>query len=981
MKRSFDDNDEEYSSEDESSFFFKPVQKKLKLSVTKKTNHNFNENEYKLPFDRSIISKFENFITKFDLSKNKLSSIMNVEDNIIEIEEIQNKHDNIPRADGFTFKDPNFLSKNLPERYNKEWLKNLTDRQHNLQKDPSYHFLSLLAGKINTDITTVINTNDLDEILDYNKRLLRDLEKERNRLIVSTKDKKDQITYLEEILEKDKIEFEDFHSTFIKYSNILNEGNGFIETGKNKDITKQLYGQGILYLLKIEEEFSPCQIIYKVFSDKSVSSTKRPERTSQNFLTEMLKIQNNTQKIGKEIFKTKKIYEYNGKEDEGKDKNQHEFFHYLLLLIYKYYFSQNYNFDDIYLPPKVMVQQRFKYLINYNKDLLNDDEENILKLDEKLKEPLNDKDKDIFLSKHRELENKYNFSIKTEETSFNSLVTGSVKLFDLISNNDDGYDKNYTIDFEPLENYYKFPWNQLYHTETINLNHFIRILCPQSDGNKIIIKKYNQFYKDQETIFKLIDYLASQGSLLFFKNKNEDIQNPNKLNTWEYLYEKLPHIYDLVNRYQKELSKDTENYPLIIFRSYFIHYYLNNIDYPIQKLSNIIKSGTFSALELDKKLDQFLSFYDFEITDTNYILLPFLVDQVTIRYMKEFYFISMNQYLYDIIKILYDDKIIQFSDEISKLIESHSDDYNLLKEKEDEFSISDDDSKLNASFYKIVNELSKKSSFNIIDKSFENFLKSLEEKNLNINKIKCENKGKKNCLNNILISTLPTKSLNINNKFNNESYPIINIHLYFYLYVEFLKEKSNKINRLITKTKKGIYESKNIISNITQEKIDMTKIENNLKENYTHPLSWILDPVNSGVLRVKDSVSAAIADSLNELNKTDELSDLTLPVIILAPKNCGLTIQFCVLVSYIYQKQENRSNTQYYKNIQITGNFTDIAKQIFEIKNTYSFQKPPKYSFNYNKSFLGIIQYKNQNIKIYDPTIKNTIDLNIASFH
>lgn len=980
MKRSFND-DEEYSSEDESSFMFKPVQKKMKLSSTIKTNHNFNENEYKLPYDKpiSIISNYDILISKFDKSKIKLSKIMDVEDNIIEIEEIQKKHDEIPRADGFTFKDPDFLSKNLPERYNREWLKNLTDRQHNLQKDPSYHFLSLLAGKINTDITTVINTNDLDEILDYNKRLLRDLEKERNRLIVSTKDKKDQITYLEEILEKDKIDYEDFHSIFIRYSNILNEGNGLIETGKNKDIPKQLYGQGILYILKIEEEFSPCQIIYKVF--KSTSIAKRHERTSQVFLNEISKIQINTQKIGKEIFKTKNFYKYDGIKDLGKDRQHHEFIHYLFLLIFKYYFSQNYNFDDIYLPPKEMVQQRFKYLINYNKDLPNN-KENILNLGEKLKEPLNGKDKNTFLLKHKELLKKYNFSIQNEEDAFNALLTGSVKLFDLIFT--DNIVDNYIIYYDLLKIYYYFPWEQLYHTETINFKHFIRILCPQSEnGNKIIIGKppIDQFKDDQQLIFKLIDYLATEGSKLFFKNKKEDQQDFNVLNNWNYLYEKLPHIYDLVNR---QTSDKDEKYPLIIFQSYFVYYYLNNTDYPIQNLIDIIKGDKFNGLELDSKLEQFLSFYDFEATDTNYILLPFLVDKVTIKYMKEFYFITMNQYLYDIIKILYDDKIIQFSDEISKLIESHNNDYQINDEKGDEqeqHEISDDELKINASFYKIVNELSKKSTlFNIIDKSFENFLKSLEEKNLNQNKIKCVQKGKKNCDNNIIISKLPTKSLNINNQFNNESYPIINIHLYFYLYVEFLKEKSNKINRLITKTKKGIYESKNIISNITQEKIDMTKIENKLKENYTHPLSWILDPINSGVLRVKDSVSAAIADSLNELNKTNELSDLTLPVIILSPKNIGLTIQFCVLVSYVYQKQENRSNTQYYKNIQITGNFTDISKQIFEIKNTYTFKKPSN-TF-YDKSFLGIINYKNQNIKIYDHTIKkkSKTTLNIASF-
>ena len=60
----------------------------------------------------------------------------------------------------------------------------------------------------------------------------------------------------------------------------------------------------------------------------------------------------------------------------------------------------------------------------------------------------------------------------------------------------------------------------------------------------------------------------------------------------------------------------------------------------------------------------------------------------------------MNQYIYDIVKILSNDNIIQFPEDILKLIEINYNEY----KKEDEFELSDDETKINASFYKIVND-------------------------------------------------------------------------------------------------------------------------------------------------------------------------------------------------------------------------------------------------------------------------------------
>ena len=986
MKRPYQE-DEEYSSEDESSFLFKPVQKKIK--ITQKTNHiidgpisniatNFNDKSYKLPYDKpkTINLSFENLQTKFENSKLKLSSIMDIDDNIIEIETIKKSHESIPRADGFSFKDPNFL-KNLPERYNEEWLKNLTNRQHILNKDPSYQFLRLLSGKINTDVKIILNTSDLDDILDYNKRQLRELEKERKRLIVSVEGKHDQIKHLEEILEKDKIEFEDQHTNFIKYSNLLNDGNIFIETGKNKDIPEQFYGQGILYLLMIENDFSPIENLYKVFNLGNGT-----QRTSQTFFNEMEKIEKNTKRIGYDLFPNHKVYEYNEKNDDKKDRKLYEFHHYVLLLIFKYYIFQDYNFDGIYLPPKSMVDQRFKYLINRIDAIIIKDR---IDINKNLKEPLDKKkDKEQFKKKHNELLDKYEFINKYEENDFNEIINGNINLITLMFPENSKY---VIHNNERLKIMHEWNWNELYGTETINLKNFIELFCPQTNGNDNKPKEINVQLKEQNGIYLMIEYLWRKGAIKFiedrkkkFHQEDQDIFNNIEKDdndkpepktvvkfTFDFIRRNIPKLYDLINRIPIDKTNDSST----IVYSFFIYYYFKHIDYPlITFIDNFTKNFNFIKLNYRDSITDFISFYNFEPEKINYIIKPYLVDMLTIKFMKEFYFISMNQYIYDIVKILYNDNIIQFPEDIVKLIEIN---YNEFK-KADEFEISDDETKINASFYKIVNEsLKKESQFTIIDKSFENYLNSLLVKNIDLKKRNIENQGKEyNKDNNIAYS--PTQSLNINNKFND--YPVINVHLYYYLYVEYLKSKSNKINKSLKKTKKGITEAKKIISNIAQEKIDMSRIENTLKETYSHPLHWILDPVNSGVFRVIDPVSSAIADALCELKKIDTLKDLTLPVIILTPLEVGLTIQFCVLVSYIYQKQSNRSNQQYYKNLQITGNFNDIVKQVFEIKNHYSFRKPSSTS---NPSFLGTIKTTNKSYQIYDPQFKSK-QSNIASF-
>lgn len=955
--------------------------KKLKLNNNKssssysieeneslKTKENKKEEEiedYKINKNKKPLhNKLNDLYIKLEQSKMKLEKIFDVNDNLIEIEEIK-KSKNIPRADGIYYKNPELIRKRTEERYGKEWIKSITDKQHILEKNPSYRFLEMIAGKIETNVPSLIDNETLDSVIQYNNQLLKRLEKERDRTIVSSKIKQEQIEILEKELEKSKLEFNKIQFTIQNNIKILNIGNFLIDTGKNKSIPESLYDQGILYILKLEDDFNPISEILRIFFQKKSTQT---ERNYKEFQEKMTLIRENTKKISKELFNKENIIRNLDKE---KDKESFEFFHYSYLLLFKYYLNLN---DKT---PKLRLQKRFKYLINQI-DLNNNDFES---LNQKLNEDFNSiNDKQILEDKYEELLNKYKFN-DIESQNFNLIINGYPNLILLIDNdlklNNIKVEilQDNKLDESILKTIFNINWEFYYNNKLINLTNFIILLIPLFKYKKLIaINNINLL----NIIYVLFELALNGTNRDIDKNIIKNILtqilinrkiNDNDLNDKliSFIQKEKLFIYNIyIRNYSNPLQITEISFILL---SNFIYDFFLNWHNPIQFLMQ--KLVVLMKYDISEPIYNFFDYYNLE-SGKQIDFLSFIIDRQTIKLMKEFYFISLNEYFYDIIKIFFDNNIIEFNNDIENLIEKNT--FN-NKDLLEIFNIRNDNknnsNKIDASFYKLLNEYLTKIEIKILDKSFLTFLLSFTKENIEKNKLKIENKGYGKNKNELInLSNLPTESLNFENQYKGD-YPIINIHLYFYLYNEYLKKIKDKIKKSITKIENSINDSKNKISDISSEKVNRFKIEEEFKETYQNPANWILNPLNSGIIIVRNEISAAIQHSLSLIrNNCQNLKDLTLPIIILSYES-DLTIRFATLVSFIITQQRITTPTQYFKDLQIKNNQTNVQREIFYIKDSYSFQKSSSYN---NSQFLGTIHFNNKynaglykSFKIYLP--------------
>lgn len=946
-------------------------------SLKIKENKEEDEKEYKIDKNKKPLhNKLNDLYKKLEQSKTKLEKIFDVNDNLIEIEEIK-KSKNIPRADGIYYKNPELIRKRTEERYGKEWIKSITDKQHILEKNPSYRFLEMIAGKIETNVPSLIDNETLDSVIQYNNQLLKRLEKERDRTIVSSKIKQEQIEILEKELEKSKLEFNKIQFTIQNNIKILNIGNFLIDTGKNKSIPESLYDQGILYILKLEDDFNPISEILRIFFQKKSTQS---ERNYKEFQDKMKLIRENTKKISKELFNKENIIIDLDKE---KDKESFEFFHYSYLLLFKYYLNLNQK------SPKLRLQKRFKYLINQI-DLNNNDFES---LNQKLNEDFNSiNDKQILEDKYEDLLNKYKFN-DIESQNFNLIINGYPNLILLIDNELklNEFDQN-----EKLKTIFNINWEFYDNNPLINLTNFVILFIPLFKNKKLIKinelditinketkeeKKINKVDQIHDVLINLAyggaktdkdKYIIKNILTPIIIDRNSNDANNNKILLY-FIETERQFIYNIFMRNYSDKIIEIS----YILLSNFIFDFFMNYPNPIQMLTiklynkmNIMNQSIQYFIE--DPIYNFFNYYNLESGKTiDY--LSFIIDRQTIKLMKEFYFISLNEYFYDIIKIFFDNHIIEFNNDIENLIEKNT--FN-NKDLLEIFNIkstnnNNNSNKIDASFYKLLNEYLTKIDIKILDKSFISFLLSFTKENIEKNKLKIENKGygkNKNELNNL--SILPTESLNFENQYKGD-YPIINIHLYFYLYNEYLKKIKDRIKKSITKIENSINDSKNKISDISSEKVNRFKIEEEFKETYQNPAQWILNPLNSGIIIVRNEISAAIQHSLSIIrNNCPNLKDLTLPIIILSFES-DLTIRFATLVSFIITQQRITTPTQYFKDLQIKNNQTNVQREIFYIKDCYSFQKSSSYN---NSHFLGTIYFNNKydaaltrSFKIYLP--------------
>lgn len=939
-KRSSESSSSSKSSgcDDELNYILKSYSKPKK-KYSRKTNHllkKYKKSSSSSSSESSEIVKdrynrIDHLLSKIDKNKMILDKpFMDVSDNIVEIEKVYNSPNEFPRADGLVFKDPLF-NKRYPERYGRDWIKQLTDRQRILESDLNYKFLVLIAGKIESDVWTLIHDKNLEEVVKTNQQIMDIIRKERERIIVPTDKKRDQILIIESIIEKDKIKYDKFNTMLLKNLKILQKGQLLIDSGQNKDIPDKLHDQGLLYVLKLEDEFSSFidlldALILHKYTNKEKSDTTYKEK--------LIMVNKKIKEITNELYGCDDD-DFNMKYHPNFDKEVYEYIYYNVLLFLKYYLNCMYNDNGIYQPPKIRILKRFKYLINVSLDVNNDEEiENLI---DQVNNDFKDSDDFELLNQTiAALLSKYNFT-DTQKQKLINLKIASPKFIDLINPISKSLNTVVILNLF-VSQIYQIDWDLIYGNELINLRNFIILFTPKEpEYNNTLKLLYSLAIIGCKNDATYINIVNSHQ-----KDSTYDIYNDKYDLT--YLKEHNENIYNLIVKIK--FTNTSKNLTFILISHFVYSFFMmdsNNIYEFINKIWIIFKSNP--------AIDKFYNYYKMDIMTTDK-LVPFIIDSKTIKYMKDLYYITLNSYLFDIVTILYEDNIINFPSDIIKLIKT-----NVKKDK------------INASFYQILNESMNNIEIKIIDPEFQKFIDSFSNSSIHKKKDKEKNLHiKKNIKFLQELAEIPTESLNINKQYSGVN-PIINLHLYYTLYIESLKFNLVKLKSGISKSERAINEAKDIISNVSSEKLDIRKIEEKFRDTYQNPLEWVVQPFNSGILVIKESIIAAITDAFYKLKLyAPGLSDITLPVIICAHE-CGLTIQFATLVSYIIKQQRMNSPSQYYKVSEITYNFKDLTKKVLDIIKGYRYTKST--TTQYNNGFLGTVYFQNRGFHIRYPVDSN----------
>lgn len=967
------------SNSDTDSDEFKYLNREYSRYTNKKSkiDGNNNESEKEMNFDnlfknnnlridkrqnKNIGNRLNKILDKLNNNQNVFfENVLNDEERILVMKDIQNNED-IPRADGYPT-----LSKvdHSLDRFGKEWLDRYIEREQMLQSHPSYNFIQLIAGKCQGGISQVLDNDQIDEIVAQNKKRYERYELEMKRVIVNSETKDKQIKLLEATLEKEKSKITLINKNIKKYKTILKDGNILIESGEQSDIPLHLHNQGLLYVLNIENDFLYVDTKYFLDPDQNKSAFKDISVT----IFEIKKI---IRSIKQELFPNSDTNIYVNDKLILNDEILNHYIEYMFLIIYKYYL--NCNNIDIQLSPRLQFYLRFKYLVNNKEYEFNHQYKSIKEILGNMNIGGNDDLKELdnllnrFKTKHR-----FNNS---EKDMLNNLVS-STKLMKSFLNIP-------LIDLSKLSNIrvkqiLEEEWDFYYGLEFINLTNFIYLLSSNDDIND---PNYGIKYLKMIELIVLDTFNTQLDELLTKKHFEENINKSSK-------------ISNILNHF-KISNKNTNDRIYIILLSHYFYKFFKKNETPLHTLNEYI-------MKVNNNNNKYFTSVMYGFTEnfsvrTKTTIFPFLVDKKIIDYMKQLYFISLNDYFYNITKILIEDDIITVSKDINDLIEKNT--FNVSNDKDDYHVITTTttttkqsdikdlgdtietgkNEKIDASFTRVLNEMTEKIRIDIHDISFSDFLKSLDKTYIS-NKQQNAKKKFKNLVDEKdykyenIINKLPSKNLNINKKSIN-NYSFITLHLYFYLYIEYLIKKKGQIKSIIKNIVNAINSAKFIISNMTKEKIPSKAIDAQFRDSYVHPSQWRLNPINSGLLILSAPIYAAIQTSLNDIKKNPNLRDINLRVIILSGAT-GLNERFARLVSYHNTAQSINSARVPYLQEQIKNNKLNLIKQVIEEINPYQFIK----NYDEESSFLGIIIYNQRYYKIYDTTIHHdTTKSNIAMF-
>jgi hypothetical protein len=192
---------------------------------------------------------------------------------------------------------------------------------------------------------------------------------------------------------------------------------------------------------------------------------------------------------------------------------------------------------------------------------------------------------------------------------------------------------------------------------------------------------------------------------------------------------------------------------------------------------------------------------------------------------------------------------------------------------------------------------------------------------------------------NIEINEGPVK---VGGYFTNAYYPILYLHFYLKVFLSLTKSKLKEGRRRIKELRDNLKKTEDIVKRLAGDENNFVTgaIHKKIRDNYVQNAEWVMRPENSGIVKISEVVSTAIADAYFKVQQyVNTLKGLPL-IEIQKSINTGLAVDFATFVAVLISDTQSLYPNRYIKDIEykiIIKKKTDAMKAL---KN-YSFSKMP----------------------------------------
>jgi len=1034
------------------------------MSVSNSNNNN-KKNTFVLNNPVSNLLKSD---LKISHINTKLNAILELEDNnIVEIDGMKDKRNKGIRADGYI--DSKTQQSSRSDRFGENWRSDLIEREKILENDPTYQFLSSIAGHTESQITELISERDHDEIIQYNKRLEADISKERDRINVSYKDKMAQIDFMknelnnEEALYKKTMNLLSYYNSLATRGTMLMEYEPGITKIESEDFYEQTFSRGLVFLLEFIDTMKPLIDMVK-YIEKEEEQQKKQSQTQQQPTIQIL---NKTFKEYPIVLEKIQKYYYTKARDKKIEETPVEdmVFEYAIDKLF-HYFCDNTRSDGLFtITVKDSLRKRYEYII----------------YDDKLFDIGTDSSSGFYIprinSNHIHSLINEKDAIKTKNnTVLKTLNVDDTMKADINALEFNDFKNRMLTDKLPFSDKFEalhVDWDYYMGLRLVNLYNLFIIMTPKTELNNP--DSYRAFI---DTIIKratkgLLLLVVSQGS---GKSLDWESDNYHETKIGKEILEKL-----YKNKRNLYIDKDSDKKWLILSHCLYLDLSLLTTKNPSVSNNLFGKKVTHKNKKLII-LNNIVPIVDSmkacgSHTPKDYYHAFQCTFSVSLL-LEKYYFILSSDYMFRILKVIKEHNLFSLPNELNNKLRYYldtegDDDYTVddggttdkkkssglvddmdnIKEskqvtertehgittetttvkkravdkkknigyksnvitnkqmlmqqpsivsstttnkkrrkgeqeemeslqqqqqqqsmEEEQYEYNFDHKKIDANFTYIVNDAFKKINTPVIIKDIikSSTSESRSNRTIILNTLFRDFLINKRDLWEPNDSIIGEKLLTVRSyvkKFGNV-FPLLFPHIIFIMYIKFMNYNLDELNNKIEETKKTIKEGKSILNRVVKEEMEETsKLTEKYKKMYTTPVSWALDPLNSGVIVIKEFVKAAIQDSFNDLIKfVKSLEDIKLSTIILAYRfGCGLTTEFCSLIAVRISDNRQTFGSQYYKNIQLEQTMINKKRIINSLKQ-YTYIKP--YS-NYDKKDHGTIEHHGKVYRIIDNTIIN----------